>query len=185
MAASLAGLAASIPEVSGVAEALTGTDVTVALSSVVFAALALVSAWLCLVTTAVILGRWLPSAARLAPRWVATALTCGAVSATALSLSAQASPTGLDGLQLPDRVGTQAAVEPTTTVTDVPAQQITVRSGDCLWSLAATTLGTGATPGDIAEAVSAWHQTNRDVIGPDPDLIHPGQVLTVPTADLS
>ena len=41
-------------------------------------------------------------------------------------------------------------------------------------------LGDRATPAAIAEAIPSWHEANRDVLGPDPDLIHPGVTLTPP-----
>ncbi|MGY1813465.1 LysM peptidoglycan-binding domain-containing protein [Blastococcus sp. SYSU D00820] len=62
-------------------------------------------------------------------------------------------------------------------------EHVVVR-GDCLWDLAATWLRdrTGAEPGpaEIAAAVDTWWRANADVIGPDPDLLHPGQVLRAP-----
>lgn len=58
-----------------------------------------------------------------------------------------------------------------------------VVSGDCLWDIAEDRLTTGAgTPRDaeVATAVQGWWSANRAVIGPDPDLIRPGQVLRPP-----
>lgn len=59
-----------------------------------------------------------------------------------------------------------------------------VRRGDSLWCIAATTLaartGERPTSGDIARFWPTIHQENRDVIGDDPDLILPGQRLTIP-----
>jgi hypothetical protein len=59
--------------------------------------------------------------------------------------------------------------------------------GDCLWliagaSLRATGRGAGAPPsdGEIAGAVRAWWSANAAVVGPDPDLLLPGQVLHPP-----
>lgn len=56
--------------------------------------------------------------------------------------------------------------------------------GDCLWTIAARRLGadTGPAPSDaeIATAVQAWWHANAAVIGPDPDLLLPGQVLQAP-----
>jgi nucleoid-associated protein YgaU len=72
---------------------------------------------------------------------------------------------GVEGLQLPDR--------PTDSV---PApSSLVVRPGDSLWAIATRT-GTA----DIPAAVGAWYRANRDVIGPDPDLIVPGQHLREP-----
>jgi nucleoid-associated protein YgaU len=72
-------------------------------------------------------------------------------------------------------------------VPDWPAAQpedshVVVR-GDCLWDIAAGRLArSGAPPEDaaIARAVQAWWSTNEQVIGPNPDLILPGQVLRAP-----
>ncbi|TFV54039.1 hypothetical protein E4P41_20025 [Geodermatophilus sp. DF01-2] len=66
-----------------------------------------------------------------------------------------------------------------------PGHHVVLR-GDCLWDIAAGDLarrtGTPPTDGEVASAVSAWWQTNADVIGPDPDLLLPGQVLRPPPA---
>lgn len=56
-----------------------------------------------------------------------------------------------------------------------------VRPGDSLWEIAAAHLGDRATPAEIAAEWPRWYQTNRAVIGADPDLIHPGQALLAPT----
>jgi hypothetical protein len=60
---------------------------------------------------------------------------------------------------------------------------VRVRPGDCLWSLAARDLAarrSGPRPADIAVAWHRWYADNRPVIGPDPGLLHPGEVLRVP-----
>jgi nucleoid-associated protein YgaU len=66
---------------------------------------------------------------------------------------------------------------------DVTGAYVVVR-GDCLWHIAAGQLldQLGRPPDDheIASAVQAWWRTNADVIGPDPDLLLPGQVLLPP-----
>jgi hypothetical protein len=58
---------------------------------------------------------------------------------------------------------------------------VTVRSGDCLWSIAARHLGPQASDAEIASTWPRWYATNRSVIGPDPNLLQPGQVLIVPS----
>jgi nucleoid-associated protein YgaU len=58
---------------------------------------------------------------------------------------------------------------------------VTVRPGDTLWGIAADFLPTGATAQDVAAAWPQWYAANRAVIGPDPDLIEPGQRLVRPT----
>lgn len=67
-----------------------------------------------------------------------------------------------------------------TTVASAPVEEVVVRRGDTLWSIAARHLGEQATDQDVAEAWPRWYSTNRDVIGGDPDLIVPGQRLVVP-----
>ncbi|NLJ55303.1 MAG: LysM peptidoglycan-binding domain-containing protein [Intrasporangiaceae bacterium] len=61
-----------------------------------------------------------------------------------------------------------------------PTSPVTVRRGDTLWDLAAAHLPPGATDAEIATEWQRWHAANRAVIGPDPDLILPGQILTIP-----
>ncbi len=62
-----------------------------------------------------------------------------------------------------------------------------VLRGDCLWDIAAEWLAArrSGAPGEVGDAevlaaVRAWWQANAEVIGPDPDLLLPGQVLTPP-----
>ncbi|MFP5369944.1 MAG: hypothetical protein ACLGI3_04255 [Actinomycetes bacterium] len=65
-----------------------------------------------------------------------------------------------------------------------PAGTRVVVPGDCLWHVAGERLlavhGRSATDGEIAAATAAWWRANADVIGPDPDLLLPGQVLRPP-----
>lgn len=74
-----------------------------------------------------------------------------------------------------------AGARPGTTTASV--ERVVVR-GDCLWAIAADSLAgqLGRPPDDaeIAAAVDAWWQANAEVIGPDPDVLLPGQVLRVP-----
>ncbi|MBE7700717.1 LysM peptidoglycan-binding domain-containing protein [Oerskovia sp. Sa1BUA8] len=57
---------------------------------------------------------------------------------------------------------------------------VVVLRGDSLWSLAARSLGQGATDAQIAVEWQRWFAANAEVIGQDPDLIRPGQVLVAP-----
>lgn len=59
---------------------------------------------------------------------------------------------------------------------------VTVRAGDSLWSICAADLGPLASDVDIALAWPRLYQANRDVIGSDPGLLLPGQVLRMPPA---
>jgi LysM repeat protein len=64
-----------------------------------------------------------------------------------------------------------------------PAPSYTVAPGDTLWAIAEHHLPAGSSAVDVAAAWPAWYAENHDVIGPDPDLIHPGQVLVAPDHD--
>ena len=68
-----------------------------------------------------------------------------------------------------------------------PADDHVVVRGDCLWAIAAARLrgdlGRPSTDAETAAAVHDWWTTNRSVIGPDPDLLLPGQVLHPPGRD--
>lgn len=59
----------------------------------------------------------------------------------------------------------------------------TVKRGDSLWRIAQ--LHGAATDAETADAWPRWYELNRDVIGADPDLIHPGQVLVIPASSLT
>ncbi|WP_040338404.1 LysM peptidoglycan-binding domain-containing protein [Candidatus Blastococcus massiliensis] len=64
-----------------------------------------------------------------------------------------------------------------------PGAHVVLR-GDCLWDIAAAELtarlGRTPTDGETARATHAWWLTNAAVIGSDPDLLLPGQVLRPP-----
>jgi nucleoid-associated protein YgaU len=85
----------------------------------------------------------------------------------------------LVGLALPDR-----AVAPTRTTAErrppprtVGAEPYVVRPGDSLWSIAQQH------PVDAGSTEARWRaiwRANRAVVGDDPDLIHPGQALSLP-----
>ena len=58
-----------------------------------------------------------------------------------------------------------------------------VAPGDSLWAIAARHLDALGLQGDDGEVNRFWrmiYEANRAVIGCDPDLIHPGQQLTIP-----
>jgi nucleoid-associated protein YgaU len=58
---------------------------------------------------------------------------------------------------------------------------VQVRAGDCLWLIAARRLGPGATPAQVAASWPAWYAANRSVIGADPRVVRPGELLVPPT----
>lgn len=73
----------------------------------------------------------------------------------------------------------KASVEPQRETNNSPApvasQTYTVVKGDCLWNIAKKFYGNGSKYAVIYDA-------NRGVIGGNPNLIYPGQVLTIPAA---
>ena len=60
-----------------------------------------------------------------------------------------------------------------------------MQRGDTLWSIAARHLGPDASDAEIARAWPAWFEANRGVVGDDPDLLRPGQVLRAPEGVVS
>src|SRR5918996_238472 len=63
-----------------------------------------------------------------------------------------------------------------------PEQTVTVKQGNTLWSIAAAALKTKRAD-LIASHWPLIYEANRSVIGSDPDLIMPGQVLALPRPD--
>ncbi|CCQ45543.1 putative uncharacterized protein [Pseudarthrobacter siccitolerans] len=62
------------------------------------------------------------------------------------------------------------------------ARAVTVLAGDTLWDIAAFALGPEATDVDVALAWPRWYEANRSVIGQNPDVLLPGQILQPPSA---
>lgn len=69
--------------------------------------------------------------------------------------------------------------------TSEDGREVVVRRGDSLWSIAARHLGPDASDAEVARAWPAWFAANRDVVGDDPDVLRPGQLLRVPEGVLS
>ena len=114
------------------------------------------------------------------------------VSGPALASSGSGETT-LAGLPLPDRAVADAPKEPWTGRSQAQARDqaqarstndlgdlITVRAGDSLWSIARAELGPGAGDREIDTRWRALYAANRSEIGPDPDLVRPGQRLRPP-----
>ncbi|GIG39665.1 LysM peptidoglycan-binding domain-containing protein [Cellulomonas phragmiteti] len=81
---------------------------------------------------------------------------------------------------LPAVGGTTPGAPPSAPVS-APTGTVTVRPGDTLWGLAARALGPDASDAAIAAEWPRWYAANAATIGADPDVLQPGQVLTVPT----
>jgi outer membrane biosynthesis protein TonB len=81
-----------------------------------------------------------------------------------------------------DTAATTGTTHPAVDGVPTTATTVSVRAGDTLWEIAAAHLPAGSGDAAVAAAWPRWYEANRDVIGPDPDVIHPGQVLTAPGA---
>lgn len=65
--------------------------------------------------------------------------------------------------------------------TSADSLEVIVAAGDTLWDITADQLGLD--PGEHAAIAASWpdlYERNRDTIGADPDVIVPGQQLTIP-----
>lgn len=71
------------------------------------------------------------------------------------------------------KAGVEPQREATTSPAPATAQTYTVVKGDCLWNIAKKFYGNGS-------KYSIIYNANRSVIGGNPNLIYPGQVLTIP-----
>ena len=117
-------------------------------------------------------------------------IACGAAAlagTTAPALAADGDSSILAGLSLPDRSVSTSEVRHRAAPAEraprgvapraaLPPRVHVVRPGESLWSIAAATWGSAATD----ERWRAVWAANRDLIGDDPDLILPGQVLRLP-----
>lgn len=59
-------------------------------------------------------------------------------------------------------------------------REVVVHRGDSLWSIAARHLGRDPSDAEIATEWPRWYAANAAVIGSDPELLLPGQVLLAP-----
>ena len=120
---------------------------------------------------------------------------CGAAVVAGVAAPAVAGqggdPDRLAGLPLPDRATASSTPHagPTGTVRAAPVahrepvaarDEVVVRSGDSLWTLAAARLPRSAGPAAVDRAWREVYAANRTEIGADPGLIHPGQRLQLP-----
>ncbi len=77
------------------------------------------------------------------------------------------------------------ATRPANPPASSPGTRIVVRDGDCLWTLAAQRLGSGATDTQIDREWRRWYKLNRTAIGTNPDLVRTGTRLLVPHSSAS
>jgi LysM repeat protein len=151
-------------------------------------------AWACLVSAALLLevvssGRLHiathlgcpPSLRRAVLGGLGIALTTGgaavAMPASAVPAPAEGSGAGRFSVPVPAR---PTDARSTGAAYDVPRQRVQVEPGDSLWRIAERRPGQRASSQEVARLVERTYRANRRVIGPDPDLIFPGQRLEVP-----
>lgn len=136
---------------------------------------------LCLVALLVATGwAWLQGLAGVADAWRGARpghaspvrrlalVACGAALAGTLAGPAHADEDPMSGLPLPERAEGAGHHRP---------ERVVVRPGDSLWALARDELGGRASDRQITDRWHAVYAANRAVVGPDPDLLRPGQVL--------
>lgn len=127
------------------------------------------------------------SAGAMAPAQALPGPAASSAAAPAEAGGVTGSAVALRGLPLPDRPtdhrGAGASSAATTAATRA-VRRVVVRPGDTLWSLARDDLPPADRTSDAAIGVHwrALHRLNLGVLGPDPDLIVPGQRLTLPSA---
>lgn len=116
---------------------------------------------------------------------IPTRLIVGGI--TALVLATAAPRTSADAATPPPAFRLAEATAPVRPqVTDTPSAEPashTVEPGDCLWSIARSLLVERGIEPDGRSITALWraiYDLNRELIGDDPDLIHPGQALLLP-----
>lgn len=139
---------------------------------------------------AALAARTVPAAVR---RTVGVALGAGLILGPAVP--AQAVP-GVPGAQGPGVVAASTSLDwpavdapagtpaPLAAPTATPAAVVLVRPGDTLWALAERSLrsqGRAPTAAAVAAAWPSWWAANREAVGDDPDLLHPGTSLAPPS----
>jgi hypothetical protein len=191
-------MASRLPHLPPTLAAPARTPLDVALTDLAAAALLVCAGWLWVVTTAVVVEavRGADTPGR-APRGVPAGVrrvvlaACGVALVNGLAQPSQAAGphtrahhhgplAALSGLPLPDRA---VATAPPSRAGQ--SRTVRVRAGDSLWSLAAGDLPADSSDALVATRWRAIYAANRSVIGPDPDVIVPGQRLVLPGKDPS
>ena len=170
-AAATAGL--TVPATWAASRTASGTAaVTDLLVATCATALALALAWVWLVATTTVVGLLTGRVRTGGATRRLVLVACGVAVVAGTSVPALAS--GGDGREL---LAGLALPERAVATTQHPGHRTyVVRPGDSLSSIALAHPGTGS----LEERWRAIWQANREVVGDDPDLIHPGQALRLP-----
>jgi nucleoid-associated protein YgaU len=130
-------------------------------------------------------GRMLPTARPLMALVVSTVLLLGIVRAGNASGSVGPASQRMEQMvdsfvgAPPDSRDVVSRLRP---MTSISTNHVVVK-GDSLWGIARSVLsGSGPEPAgaSISELWKSIYELNRDLIGDDPNLIHPGQILQLP-----
>jgi nucleoid-associated protein YgaU len=158
--------------------ALRGDDFPTAVLGLLTLLTVAVTAWALLVASLASIPALRGMAVTLTPRVLRGVLLAGVAGSLAVP-GAHADDRGVDGLRLPDRPLVAPSSQPDA------GRWVVVRTGDTLWAIARSRLGAHADLATTVRACDRWYLANRSVIGPDPDLIQPGQRLVQPSKDRS
>ncbi len=127
----------------------------------------------------------MPIGSRFAAVMVTIVLLLGAVRTVAAT--AGVGPPSQRMSQMVDRDASQGTDVPVAGILPLSrfrsASTYTVANGDSLWRIARSVLsvdGSRPSGAQISDFWRAIYSSNRDLIGNDPNLIHPGQVLQLP-----
>ncbi|UUL77742.1 hypothetical protein NG819_10765 [Pseudarthrobacter sp. Fe7] len=93
-----------------------------------------------------------------------------------------ASPVVEPGLLAAPELRTAAGPERGAPDTSGEAAAVTVLAGDTLWDIVAAYVGPEASDVDIALEWPRWYAANRELVGGNPNVLLPGQILRAPAA---
>lgn len=82
----------------------------------------------------------------------------------------------------PGMLAAPATRAPVLRASGLQAGSVTVQAGDTLWDIASRYLGPGASDLDVALQWPRWYDANRALIGQNPDVLLPGQLLQPPSS---
>ena len=149
--------------------------------------------WLCLATVVCLVdlarGSRAPASGPLRPRALRHALLRAWAPTVGAAVVCAGGPVAADtggphGLPLPERpVASAAAPDRAVQRTARPGGgpvRLTVRPGDCLWTIAADLVQPSPPAGEVDRAWRVLYRANHARIGPDPDLVLPGTRLVLP-----
>ncbi len=161
-------------------------DLATAIQTAAAWSVCVLSTWLTVLAVLTVMDLHNVAATLGCPPWwrQAVLVSCGLVSVIGMAVPAQAADQqhSISGLPLPDRpVASSSSAQPDAKQPLPHARHHVVRAGETLWRIAEEALPADAPMGKVAASTQAIYQLNRQLIGTDPDVIHPGLRLRLPT----